>query len=292
VLASVACRNPGGGGRPTTTRGTTPVTTGPDTTEPGGGGGGGTRRGPDPTEASITATRGPFAISQTTVPRGNGFGGGTIYYPTDTSQGTFAGITVTPGFTALQSSISWYGPRLASQGFVVFTIDTNSTSDFPPSRATQMLAALNYLTTQSTAKSRVDPNRLAVMGWSMGGGGSLDAAKQNSKIKAVIPLAGWESSNNMSGVKQPALVVACQNDTIAPPAQHSQRFYDTLGSSEKAYMQINGSGHFCVTTANTTIARYSIAWLKRFVDNDTRYSTFICTGSPSGATGWKNTCPV
>jgi hypothetical protein len=42
------------------------------------------RRGPDPTEASITAPLGSFATASTTVPESvAGFGGGVIHYPTD-----------------------------------------------------------------------------------------------------------------------------------------------------------------------------------------------------------------
>ncbi|GAA5111412.1 hypothetical protein GCM10025762_20480 [Haloechinothrix salitolerans] len=42
-------------------------------------------RGPDPTESSIEAPRGPFDVDETSVSSWvSGFGGGTIYYPTDT----------------------------------------------------------------------------------------------------------------------------------------------------------------------------------------------------------------
>lgn len=41
-------------------------------------------RGPAPTRASVEAERGPFAISTEKVGAGQGFGGGTISYPTDT----------------------------------------------------------------------------------------------------------------------------------------------------------------------------------------------------------------
>ena len=84
-------------------------------------------RGPAPTSSSVDATRGPFATASTTVSSfsASGFGGGTIYYPTSTAEGTFGAVAVSPGFTARQSSIAWLGPRIASQGFVVFTIDIN-----------------------------------------------------------------------------------------------------------------------------------------------------------------------
>src|SRR5699024_8529202 len=93
-------------------------------------------RGPEPTEESVTAARGHLDTDTERVSslRASGFGGGTIYYPTDTSEGTYGGVVVAPGYTAGQSSMSWYGHRLASQGFVVFTIDTNTRFDQPNSR--------------------------------------------------------------------------------------------------------------------------------------------------------------
>jgi dienelactone hydrolase len=277
------CTRPGGGGGPTTTDPGTP------TTEPGPGGGTGNQKGPDPTDASISAARGPFAISQFTVARGNGFGGGTVYYPT--AAGRYGGVAVVPGFASAQSSIQWYGPRVASQGFVVITIDTNTTGDQPASRGQQQNAALRLLTSDSRVKDKVDPSRLAAMGWSMGGGGSLEAARTNANIKAVVPLAPWNTNASWGSLRTPTLIVQCGSDTIAPNAQHSNRFYSSLGSSEKAIFQIPGS-HFCVTTANTAIAKMAISWLKRFVDDDTRYSTLICQGPGAGASNFRSTCPV
>ncbi|RZS45049.1 dienelactone hydrolase [Herbihabitans rhizosphaerae] len=252
-------------------------------------------RGPDPTKESIEAERGPFAVATEKVPGGKGFGGGTIHYPTDTSQGTFGAIAVAPGFTESESAIAWYGPRLASQGFVVITISTNGLWDLPASRADQLLAALRHVTDASQIKSRVDRDRLAVMGHSMGGGGSLIAARNNPALKATIPLTGWNPNTSFSDLKVPTFVVSAQNDFIAPDGSHSRPFYQSLPASlNKAYMRLAGVGHMAPVNPNVTIAKYSISWLKRFVDNDTRYSQFLCplpTGDPKIA-AYEGTCPL
>jgi dienelactone hydrolase len=250
------------------------------------------QKGAAPTETSIEATTGAFAIATTTVASGNGFGGATIYAPTDTSQGTYGGVAIAPGFTETQSQISWLGPRLATQGFVVMTIDTNSGTDNPTTRAHELLSALTYLTTKSTVASEVDPNRLAVMGHSMGGGAALEAASMNHSLKAAIPLAGWDTTTNFSGNVSPTLVVACQDDTIAPPAQHSMPFYNSL-TVDKAYLEIAGGSHFCPTSPETTIAKYAISWLKRFVDDDTRYEQFLCPTPAAGGdiSQYLSNCP-
>ncbi|MET8943499.1 alpha/beta hydrolase [Streptomyces sp. NPDC004542] len=236
-------------------------------------------RGPAPTTASIEAARGPYAVSQTSVSAGSvtGFGGGTIYYPTSTSDGTFGAVAISPGFTATQSSVAWLGPRLASQGFVVMTIDTQSVYDQPASRGTQLLAALDYLTGTSSVRTRIDASRLGVMGHSMGGGGSLEAAKSRPALQAAIPLTPWDTDKTWPEVSTPTLIVGADGDTVAPVSSHAEPFYTSLPSSlDRAYLELNGATHSTPTMSNTTVAKYSISWLKRFIDNDTRYEQFLC----------------
>ncbi|MGC9496008.1 alpha/beta hydrolase family protein [Streptomyces sp. WG7] len=236
-------------------------------------------RGPAPTESSIEALRGPYSVADTSVSSlvVTGFGGGTIYYPTSTSDGTFGAVVIAPGFTAYQSSMAWLGPRLASQGFVVFTIDTNTTLDQPSSRGRQMLAALDYLTERSSVRGRIDSSRLGVMGHSMGGGGTLEAAKSRPSLQAAIPLTPWNTDKTWPEVSTPTLIVGADGDTIAPVSSHSEPFYSSLPSrTDRAYLELNSASHFSPNTSNTTIAKYSISWLKRFIDNDTRYEQFLC----------------
>ena len=255
------------------------------------------QRGPDPTVSLVEAARGPFATAQTTVSRSSvsGFGGGTIYYPTSTAEGTFGAVAVVPGFTATQSSISWIGPRLASHGFVVMTIDTNSTLDQPASRGDQLLAALDYLTDRSSVRTRIDATRLAVAGHSMGGGGTLEAASEDGTLQAGVPLAPWDSDKTWSEVRTPMLIIGGQSDTVAPVSSHSIPFYNSLpASAEKAYLELRGASHFFPQTPNTTMAKYMISWFKRWVDNDTRYTQFLCPGpAPTGPIDeYRSTCPL
>ncbi|MFD8952377.1 alpha/beta hydrolase family protein [Streptomyces xanthophaeus] len=253
-------------------------------------------RGPAPTVASIEASRGSYSVGQTSVSSlsVSGFGGGTIYYPTSTADGTFGAIAVSPGFTADQSSIAWLGPRLASQGFVVFTIDTNTRYDQPASRGEQLLAALDYLTGRSSVRSRIDSTRLGVMGHSMGGGGALEAVKARPSLQAAIPLTGWNTDKSWSEVRTPTLVVGADGDTVAPVATHSEPFYTSLPSTlDNAYLELNGATHFTPNTSDTTIAKYSLSWLKRFIDNDTRYEQFLCPLPRPSLTieEYRGTCP-
>ncbi|HEV2889245.1 MAG TPA: dienelactone hydrolase family protein [Frankiaceae bacterium] len=253
------------------------------------------RVGPDPTATAIEKN-GPFAYASTTVADAAtpGFGAATIYYPTDTTLPPLGGVAISPGYTETQSAISWFGPRLASHGFVVITFNTNSPYDQPAARGDQLLAALDYLTGSSAVRTRVDASRLAVMGHSMGGGGSLEATKKRPSLQASIPMAPWHTDKTWPEPATPTLIVGAENDSIAPVASHAEPFYESLTSAvEKAYVELNNASHSVTNTANATTSRLAVAWLKRFVDNDTRYDQFLCPPpAPSSAIQeYRDTCP-
>jgi dienelactone hydrolase len=254
-------------------------------------------RGPAPTRASIEATSGPFATASTSVSDFStpGFGSGTITYPTTTTAGTFGAVVVAPGYTASESSISWLGPRLASQGFVVMTFNTQSRYDQPAARGDQLLAALDYLTTSSSVRTRIDASRQAVVGHSMGGGGTLEAAKDRPSLRAAVGLTPWDLDKTWPEIRTPSLVIGAEDDTVAPVASHAIPFYTSIPSATpKAYLELAGASHFAPNSPNTTLASSTISWLKRYVDDDTRYTQFLCPGPSVSVFGavsdYRNAC--
>jgi alpha/beta superfamily hydrolase len=252
------------------------------------------QRGPDPTAASVAATRGTFATAEVSVPAGNGFGGGMIYYPTDTSQGTFGAVAIVPGYTALFSAEeAWMGHWLASFGFVVIGVETNSRNDFDTARGTQLLAALDYLTQRSPVRDRVDATRLSVVGHSMGGGGALVAADQRPSLKAAVGLAPYKPSGNLAGDRVPTMIIAGQSDTVVTPSYLNGLYATLPATTESAFLEFAGADHLFATRANTLEMRILIPWLKIFVDSDTRYSQFLCPlMDNTGITQYRSTCPL
>jgi len=258
----------------------------PAPTDPGDSGGGSAyQRGPDPSVSFLEADRGQYSVRSSRVSSlVSGFGGGTIYYPTGTT-GTMGAVVVIPGFVSAESSIDWWGPKLASYGFVVMTIDTNTGFDQPPSRARQINNALDYLVSQNSRSSSpvrgmIDTNRLGVIGWSMGGGGTLRVASEG-RIKAAIPLAPWDTTSYYASRSQaPTLIFACESDVIAPVFQHASPFYNSLPSSiDKAFVEINGGSHYCGNGGsiyNDVLSRFGVSWMKLHLDEDSRYKQFLC----------------
>jgi predicted dienelactone hydrolase len=246
------------------------------------------QRGPNPTEASISASTGPFAVATENVSdlATPGFGSAVITYPTSTAEGTFGVVAIAPGYTAYESSIAWLRPRIASQGFVVISINTQTTADQPAQRGDELLAALDFAIQRPSVRNRIDPNRQAVVGHSMGGGGTLDAAVDRRSLEAIVGLTPWNLDKTWSQVEAASLMIGAQADTVAPPSQHAIPFYNSLtGAEERGYLELRGASHFAPNTPNTTIAKYTIAWLKRFVDDDTRFTQFLCPAPSTSLTG-------
>lgn len=256
------------------------------------------QRGPAPTAASVIQQRGPFAYSQVAITGSSalGFNRGTVYYPNEAT--TYAAVVAIPGFVSPESFIAWTGPYLASNGFVVMTLETFSGFDNPEARADQLNAAIRWLKTASppAIRSRIDPNRIGAIGHSMGGGATLELARRNQTpgLKAIVPLQPWFLFPNFSGVRVPSMQVGVADDIIAPPGSNAELFYGQLPTTvEKAYLEVAAGGHFVGNVFSNDQARATLSWLKRFLDDDTRYSPFICPGpTGSGVSEYRSTCPV
>ncbi|MGC9539760.1 dienelactone hydrolase family protein [Streptomyces sp. UG1] len=251
-------------------------------------------RGPDPTVESVAAERGTFATDELDVEPGHGFNGWKMYYPKDTGLGTRGAVAVVPGYTASwKDEGAWMGHWIASFGFVVIGIDTNSPTDRDDARGRQLLAALDYLTEESPVAGRVDPDRLGVMGHSMGGGGTIHAATQRPELQAAVLFAPASFSQDLSGVKVPTMVMGAIDDPTVTP-EYLDELYATLpADTPGSYVQLSSGSHAFPTSRNISVTRLAIPWLKIFIDHDTRYTQFLCPdlADTDDISRYENTCP-
>ncbi|MEX1033201.1 MAG: alpha/beta hydrolase [Cellvibrionaceae bacterium] len=228
--------------------------------------------------------------SYTELPDVPEYGDATVYYPADKAT-PFGAVAISPGFTESQNHMSWWGPRLASHGFAVLTFNTNEPRDRPDARAAALMAAVDVLRGEnsragSPLHGKLDTDKMAVMGHSMGGGGALLAAHSNSdKIKASIPFTPWQPNADFSGTTAPTLVIAGETDRIAAVADHAWPHYQAIpDSTTKVYLEFTGGNHFIGNTERSNlevhphIGRFAVAWLKLYVDGDRRYHPFVYGG--------------
>jgi hypothetical protein len=254
------------------------------------------QRGPAPTTAALNAATGPFAIRSLSLSGAGtpGFGSSTVYYPADSSQGQFGLVVLCPGITATKGLYTWLATRVASWGFVVINMNANTTLDFDGARERELEAALSTVATLSQTRSsplygRIDVQRRAVIGHSMGGGAALDAGLRDSDLLASVALAPGgvaTSASVLTPTRVPTLIVGFDLDTICPPAIFADVYYAELPATLDSAKLLMQGNHLTPTTIGVPgehdlIATMTVSWLKRFVDDDTRFDSFVQNaGSP------------
>ena len=246
-----------------------------------------------PTRESL-GTHGPYQVAYySNFPVPEEFSAGTIYFPANKGL-DFGAVAISPGFTERQENMSWWGNHLASHGFAVLTLDTNELRDDPAVRADALMAAIGVLNGENTRtggviRGKIDANRMAIMGHSMGGGGTLLAANAHSaELKAAIPFTPWLPDGDFSEVTVPTLLIAAEIDSIAAVGVHAWPHYQTLSASKpRMYMEIKGGNHFVANTdtgedrltpnidVHDLLGSMAVAWLKLFVDGEEEYRDLV-----------------
>ncbi|MDB4989847.1 MAG: hypothetical protein JWN04_5025, partial [Myxococcaceae bacterium] len=162
----------------------------------------------------------------------------------------------------------------------------------PSARSEALLGAIKTIKGEQTRdgsplKGRLDLDRMAIAGWSWGGGGMLIALNTHPEFKAAIALCPWASGATFPNIKTPVLFLAAANDTIA--AGQSQPFYDSIpDSTPKMLWERSDAGHFDNDPSYEmgAVGRYGLSWLKVHLVGDQRYKQFLLTKAPN-ASDWK-----
>jgi cutinase len=243
---------------------------------------------------------GPYQVAYySSYPPVDEFRAATIYFPANKGE-DFGAIAISPGFIESQENMSWWGNHLASHGFAVLTLDTNELRDNPSLRADALMAAINVLRNEGermggTLRGKILNDRMAIMGHSMGGGGTLLASNTHSaELKAAIPFTPWLPDGDFPEIAIPTLVIAGEEDRIAPVVDHAQPHYQSLPENiPKMYLEIKGGNHFIANTftddenlspnidVHDLVGSMAVAWLKLFVDGDENYRSLVFGEMPA-----------
>ncbi|GAB76994.1 cutinase [Austwickia chelonae] len=256
----------------------TPATSAPD---------GKTRLGtPAPTKESLRAD-GPYTVetqSMTGSQTPSGFAEAQFTWPVGVPDGPRPTVVLMPGFVGEPKTLNWLVKRLASHGYAVALIEPPTRIDGPAARAKALRTALPWLISESPLAPRIDQKRVALFGFSMGGGGVIDTASAPTvPVKAVVAAFPWNTRKTFPSLSAPTLVLAGQGDGVAVPEWFAIPIYKGItGTSDKAFAHVSNAHHTLVETPDPRISEMTMAWLGRFLLDDTRYNAFICPGPTTG----------
>jgi dienelactone hydrolase len=223
---------------------------------------------------------------------GPDYGSQTLHIPQG-APGPLAGVAIIPGLGEDESSIAAWGPFLASHGIVALTIGTNDTGDSVEERASALLDALETIKAEderagSPLEGKLALDRMAVMGWSMGGGATLLASSRTPSLKAAVTLAAWNDGASFEDEQVPTLLLAGSADEDA--GGQSQDFFESIpASTPKLLFEVQGGTHTIAnnpSAASGVVGRFGLAWLKVFLEGDERYRALLLE-EPSAASDFR-----
>jgi len=233
-----------------------------------------------PSVGSNFSGTGPFSV---TVTSGSS---NTYYSPTNLGSNGCTRHPVILWGNGTLTAVSWYDGllrHLASHGFVVAAANTSNAGS-----GSQMLQGLTQLSQWNGQSSnrfyqRVDLANVGSTGHSQGGGGAINAAK-NQGVKTTAPLEPW--SQNQLGLQSSdtAMFFAGENDSVVPASSVRNRYNGV--SIAAGYAELNGANHFTPLGNAGNFRGALTAWMRWQLMGDTTargqfVGTFcgLCTSS-------------
>lgn len=256
----------------------------------------------------------PFQVGHTTITfidsnRNNRTIDTEVYYPADVAgddvpvtiatNDKFPALSFGHGFVMTWSAYQNIWDAVVQEGFIIAFPKTEG--GLAPSHTEfgkDLAFVLSELTTLGQDSSSLFYNRVdtmnCVMGHSMGGGAAFLAVQFSPAIKTLATLAPAETNPSAiqaaASLSIPSLIIAGGNDCVTPPPANQIPMYDSLQSSCKTFVSINGGSHcqmadnnfFCsigeaTCTPQPTITRaeqhivissYLLPWLKYELKGD------------------------
>lgn len=183
-----------------------------------------------------------------------------IFYPSNTAgtnvpvaEGVFPVLSFGHGFLMNYDAYSIYWETLIPQGYImVFPKTETGFSPSHPDFGLDLAFLIRQMKAEGADENSMFYQKIAeessIMGHSMGGGCSFLGAETDTTITAIITFAASAATNPPAfpaahNLEIPALVFAGQNDSVTPSWANQLPLYDTLLSTCKTYININGGSH-------------------------------------------------
>lgn len=89
------------------------------------------------------------------------------------------------------------------------------------------------------------------------------------------------------------MIMGARDDGTVTPSYLNGLYGGMPAATQSAYIELTSGGHGFPTWGNSNVTRRTIPWLKIFLDNDTRYTQFLCPSlaDSSGVSRSQTRCP-
>lgn len=213
-------------------------------------------------------------------------GNKTIVYPAaiGSVQGTYPVIAWANGTGCPTQLYIKLIEAIANAGYIVVADSTVMSGD-----GTAQIDSINYIIGKNADSSsifynKVDTFNIGVCGQSQGGRSCINAAQNDSRIRAVVSIAGASTADEASGLSIPCLFLTATNDNIVKSDAWVLPSYNAV-TGRAAYASLKGGNHLSFNS----MSGYTIDWFNAYLKNDSNAkSVFADGGKLSTDTNWQD----
>jgi predicted dienelactone hydrolase len=205
-----------------------------------------------------------------------------VHYPV--GKGPFPVTSISGGWNMNKEQMFWLSAHLASHGFITITFTQREDVIFADTKlwSDGHLGCLNKIKEEnkqpeSPVCGKVDTNNMGIIGFSMGGSATIDAAAvMGPEVKAAIALA--PKAVTQHNITAATMVITGSADTEAIPFNVKRGYNRIPSSTIKAFVTIKEMTHhdWLDSTNYQAIARKLItSWHKVHLASDSSFQTYI-----------------
>lgn len=173
---------------------------------------------------------------------------------------------------------------IANAGYIVVADSTVMSGN-----GEAQIDSINYIINKNGDSSsvffnKVDTVNIGVCGQSQGGKSCINAAKKDSRIRAVVSIAGASSADEADGIKVPCLFLTATNDNIVRSGEWCLPSYNAV-DGRAAYASLKGGNHLSFNS----MSGYTIDWFNAYLKNDSNAkAVFTDGGKLSCDSNWQD----
>ena len=157
--------------------------------------------------------------------------------------------------------------EIANAGYIVVADSSVMTAD-----GSSQIDSINYILNQSSSSSspfsnKVNASAIGACGHSQGGRSCVNAAQKDSRIRAIVSVAGASSVEEAGGLMTPSLFLTGTSDLVVVSSQWCKPSYDAV-SGRAAYASLKGGVHTTCMNSPKKVSPYINAWFDAYLKHD------------------------
>jgi dienelactone hydrolase len=243
-------------------------------------------RPPRPSQPEVVSdpgATGPYTVASHSEGLADaGYASAVLYVPNNAGAERLPATSLVGGYSNTKEDVVWMAEQLASHGYIVLAFTpTNNFSGDAGIWAQGHTAALRKLTAEDARQGspifgRVDRERLGLVGFSMGGAGTIIAANAMPEVRAAIALCAYRPQTPSGSAA--LMMITGTADTVADPGAIEAAYSSMTSEASHAFLSFKDFGHGDVlrsTRFRPQLAKYMTAFYQLELAGIAGYERFL-----------------